>query len=471
MERRSEVSTPSTGQGSVDLDTAPLTPRYWRMAGTVMLSTPLEFFDYFLIGLVVTILAKPWHFTFGVAAVVLLSSGIGAMVGSLVWGWIADRWGRRPALIIGIVTFSVGTAAMALCPEGLWQYLVGWRFIVGAGVGGVTTVAVPTMVEFTPRRWRTLMGGCSVLLIPFGTFLASAMTATLSQSIGWRGLFAIGILPGLLALVALVTVPESPRWLVSKGRVDAARRTVAWMLGVKEERVSLAGATADQRPAAEDVSYRALLRHPRSLILTVVSWIGLTTSGYGLLLWAPTLIAQVLDVTPAVAASYFLVVSVGGLAGRAFFAAIPQLIGRRAAGVVISLGLVVSLLAAAAFHSVFVAGISLFWVAIIVADFFGDGGYGNFSPYASEVWPSWLRAHGMAAGQVASGIGKIAGPAGLAVLAGSGNLITPQATVRAITPACIYLAVAAALILVPLALIGLETAGRAARAEPVEPVA
>ncbi len=439
------------------IDHAPLTPRYWSIAAAVMIGSMLEFFDFFLIGFVVSIVSKPWHLTFGEGAVILLSAGIGAIVGSFLLGWMGDRWGRKPILIFGILLFSVGTGLMLLTPNRDWLLLSILRLLVGAGVGGLASVSVPLLIEFTPTRHRTYLGSFSVLLVPIGILIASALAASVAPVIGWRGLFAIGLTPALLAIWVALGVPESPRWLISKGRVDDARRAVAWVLQVSENTVPRdVPVMSVHKPA----SYKELLRYPKSFWATVLGWFGATTAVYGITLWGPTILTLQLGITPARAAFLFIFVSLGGFAGRIIFSFLPLWVGRRGAAMVGGAGAAILLFIAGLVHSVVLGSVSLFWLVLIAADIFADGSFANLAPYSPEIFPARLRSHGMGLAEGVNGIGKIIGPLGLAIIAGSSNFVSPAATVDAITPAFTYLAMFCLLVFVAFLVIHIEPQGR-----------
>src|SRR5918999_2865353 len=132
------------------LDEAPITRRYVVLATVTMFGAVLDLFDFFLIAFIVPVIDDEWHLTFGQATIVLLSAGVGAIAGALVWGRLGDKYGRRKPLIWGILTFSLATGALALAPDDGWWFLGIFRFVVGAGVAGVAVIAVPMVLEFTP---------------------------------------------------------------------------------------------------------------------------------------------------------------------------------------------------------------------------------------------------------------------------------------------------------------------------------
>src|ERR1700757_2261873 len=99
-----------------------LTINQWKIAGAATLGDMLDFFDFFLIGFVLAFIVKDWNLTYGQSGGILLASGISAPFGSLFYGWLADKVGRRTSLILAILNVSLATGAMALTPEGAWLY-------------------------------------------------------------------------------------------------------------------------------------------------------------------------------------------------------------------------------------------------------------------------------------------------------------------------------------------------------------
>src|SRR5580658_7683130 len=216
-----------------------LTVNQWKIFAASVLTGMLDFFDFYLIGFVLAFFVQDWHLTYGQSALILFSSGVAAIPGGIVCGWLGDKIGRRQVLIVMILMLSLATGAMALTPEGGWLYLTVMRFIVGFGVVGVAAVDVPLLQEFVPAGKRGLISGLSTGLVPGGGLLAAALSAALGTMVGWRGLFLFGLIPALMALVIRVWVPESPRWLMARGRVEEARRSLAWALQVDPATIAL----------------------------------------------------------------------------------------------------------------------------------------------------------------------------------------------------------------------------------------
>ena len=181
-------------------DQKKLTKNQWLIAGAATLGDMLDFFDFLLIGFVLAFIVKDWDLTYGQSGAILFASGVSAPFGSLFYGWLADKVGRRTALIASVLNVSVATGAMALTPQGAWIYLLVCRFIVGFGTTGLYSVDITFMQEFTGSRNRGWITGLTTTMLPAGFLLGALLGAFATPYIGWRGLFAVGLLPALLVL-------------------------------------------------------------------------------------------------------------------------------------------------------------------------------------------------------------------------------------------------------------------------------
>ena len=181
-----------------------LTGNQKKIIAAAVIGDALEFFDYFLIGFVLAFVIGPWKLTFGQSAIVLMSSGLGAIIGAYVWGWLADRIGRRKVFIGTVLNFSIATGLLYFTPDNGWVYLTIMRFFVGLGVGGLYCVDLPLVQEFMPSSKRGWVGGLVTCVIPLGVGMGAVLGAFMGAD-QWRLLFAIGVLPALVVLlVALV---------------------------------------------------------------------------------------------------------------------------------------------------------------------------------------------------------------------------------------------------------------------------
>ena len=168
-----------------------LTINQWKIFAAATIGDMLDFFDFLLIAFVLAFIVKDWHLTYGQSAAILLSSGVSAPLGSLVWGWAADKIGRRKVMIGTILNFSIATGLMALTPEHGWVYLVVCRFFVGFGVTGLYTVDIAIVQEFVPAYRRGWITGVTTTMLPAGFIIGAVLGLYAEAYIGWRGMFAV----------------------------------------------------------------------------------------------------------------------------------------------------------------------------------------------------------------------------------------------------------------------------------------
>jgi len=432
-----------------------MTANQWKIFGAGVFAVMLDFFDFFLISFVLAFFVGTWHLTYGASALILLSSGVASVPGAWVFGWLADKIGRRRVFVITVLTFSIATGMMALTPRENWGYLVAMRFIVGLGVGGMAPCSLVLVQEFVPTSKRGLIGGLTTGLLPAGPLLAAMLSAWLGPIIGWRGLFAVGLLPAFMALVIQAWVPESPRWLIMRGRYEDARRALAWALRVDPSTLPLPTSLPEKQAA----DWRELFRYPRSIAAGCLTGLA-QTGAVGLALWGVVLFVLVLRVTPAHAAFLTIWVSLIGIPGRAIGAWLSETIGRRYAGALTAVFGAITMLAAGYLHDTFIAAVSVYYLMNLAQAFFGNANFAVVFPYMTELWPANLRTTGFGFVYGVSNLGKFIGPAGLALIAGASNYLTPKATLAAIIPAFIYFAAWYVLGALAWLFVAVETRGR-----------
>lgn len=437
-------------------DEAPLGVKYWTMFGLFSLGLVLEYFDFYIAGFLVAVLAPQWHLTYLQSSLMLMSAGLGAIVGALCWGALADAWGRK--VLVSLATFisAICAGAVALIPEHAWIIFTLLRFGVGFGLAGAATTMTVLIVEFTPTRWRTMLAGIPVVAATVGTLVASALAATLLNLLGWRGLAVVGLAPAVVGVLTLFLVPESVRWLVSKGRTDDARRVVGKLIRADASQLRLPELPAAPPP----VRLRELYADPKRFWFTVIAWMGISTANYGVYLWGPTIVAMLLSINVAEAAHWFVWVAGAGVCGKVAFSFLPLWIGRRRAGELSGYGIAVMLALAALFRDSTFEGMPVFIILLAAGALFFDGGYCNLTPYTAEIFPVRLAARGVGLGQAANGVGKILGPLCLALIAGADNIVSPKATSGAVLPAFMFLAFCGLAKGLSFTLAGRETHGR-----------
>ena len=180
------------------------------------------FFDTVIIGLILPDIEMQFHITADMATWTISSSLMGYIIGAFIISRISDAYGRRKAIFISIILFTVGSFFCAFTHH--IGSLIFWRFISGMGIGAEIAVATTLIGELTPAACR---GRYSSLAVSFG-FLGFAIVPFVGMLLlphhtwGWRAFFLIASISGVIIAITRLWVPESPRWLISKNRLQEA---------------------------------------------------------------------------------------------------------------------------------------------------------------------------------------------------------------------------------------------------------
>jgi putative MFS transporter len=439
-----------------------LTSNQWKLICTANVADLLDFFDFFLIGYVTAALTKEWSLTYWQGGAILLASGLGAVPGAFVWGWLGDKIGRRTVFIWSAVTISLATGIMVFTPGPSaiipgWLFLSFFRFFVGIGNAGIFTIDLPLVQEFMPAYKRGWVSALVTTLLPAGSMLAGIIASTLLPIVGWRYLFLVGLSPLVLVFMIRYWVPESPRWLMRMGRMEEARRSLAWALMIDPKEIALPATL----PAAEETRWLELFKYPKLVAAGCLT--GLTqTGGASFGLWGATLLVIVLNTSPAHAAFLMIFVNMAGILGRFSITALIEPLGRRGAGSLYCLMAALLIISAGYLYDVFIGTWSLFYILVVAQGFFSSAIYTVVGPYMTEIWPSRLRSSGMGMSYGVGNLGgKVFGPLGLALIMGAGDIIKPAApNLVMLGPAFVYFASWYILGIVGFWVFGPETKGR-----------
>ncbi|KJV27788.1 MFS transporter [Luteibacter yeojuensis] len=176
----------------------------------------LDAFDYFLLTFVILAVAQEFHVPKAEVTYGLFLTLAARPLGALVFGRLADRYGRRRVLMFDIVLFSILEVACAFAPS--LAILLGLRFLFGVAMGGEWGIGASLAMESIPAASRGFVSGLLQSGYPCGFFLAALVNWLLVDHIGWRGLFIVGAMPALLVLYIRRKVPESPVWQAQQAK-------------------------------------------------------------------------------------------------------------------------------------------------------------------------------------------------------------------------------------------------------------
>jgi putative MFS transporter len=414
------------------IDSRPLTGHQKSLIGLAIVGNISEFFDMFLIGFVVSLLTTPWRLTGTEAGIILACSGLGTVLGSIMWGRLADRMGRRRTFFWCVLLFVVFTAISVFTPDHGWIMLSVLRIGVGIGVGGLNITSIPYVQEFVPAKQRGLLSGLASVFIPLGLFLGSLAQKGLGDN--WRALIALGALPVFL-LIWIRAVPESPRFLQSHGRLEEARHSLAWALEIRDDEVGDLPPVEKVRTASYSLVFS---KYGKSLLIVTLGSFCFILGSFTVQSWGQTLLESGFSKTAGEVGTLFMIVSLADLLGRLASAWLADHLGRRWTMFLFgALGAVGCLIVAVSAHSGL--GWVVFFIGILVTMAFGDGAFGILNAFGGEQFPNEARSTGLGLGYGIGSTAKIFGPALMGVMIG-GNMVKQDVTLDAVFPAFILFA-------------------------------
>ena len=245
------------------LDRIPCWPYPGRVLATVGAGVFFAFFDIVTIAAALPVLVTQFGVSADEASQTVTSSLLGYMVGAFVVSRLADRRGRRFGLMLSISLFSGGSLLTATSTE-LWHVIL-WRFVSGMGIGADIAALTTYLAEVSPKavrgRYTSMSVGIGFLGIAVVPFVAEILVPRYPW--GWRALFLIGALGGVVILFTRRGLPPSPRWLIAQGRTDEAEAEVS--AAEQQARTSLGSDLPppdEPEPLAGHVPLSALFARP-----------------------------------------------------------------------------------------------------------------------------------------------------------------------------------------------------------------
>jgi SHS family lactate transporter-like MFS transporter len=206
----------------------------WRAFAAAYLGWTLDAFDYFLLVMVATHVADEFHTTLKVVTYGLFLTLAMRPVGALLFGVIADRYGRRPALMGSILLYAAVELLTGFAPS-LQAFFI-LRALFGIGMGGEWGVGASLAMETVPAASRGVLSGILQEGYPMGYLLAVLVNGIAYPSLGWRGMFFLGAVPAVVAVFVRLGVQESPAWVMARSSAErsGAGATAAMFRAVRE---------------------------------------------------------------------------------------------------------------------------------------------------------------------------------------------------------------------------------------------
>jgi putative MFS transporter len=357
-----------------------------KLLGGAGVGWALDAMDVGIVSFVLAALAQQWSLTTGQLSSLASIGFVGMALGAGFGGLLADRIGRRSVFALTLLVYGLATGASALS-AGVGMLLV-LRFITGLGLGAELPVASTLVSEYAPARIR---GRVVVILEAFWAvgWVAAALIGYLvvpASDNGWRWAFLAGVIPAIYAIIVRWRLPESVRFLESKGRDQEAEAAVRRFENAAPLPLTAGADLQPPTPAppparvrVRDLWTRALRRRTAALWLT---WFGVNFAYYGAFIWIPTLlVAGGFDLVRSF--QYTLIITLAQIPGYAAAAYLIEKWGRKPVLVTFLAG---SALSAIGFGlSEQVASILITGIAL---SFFNLGAWGALYAVTPESYPT-----------------------------------------------------------------------------------
>ena len=433
------------------IDDAALTAAHWGLLLVLGVALIIDVMKPATLAFVMPGMVAEYGIPPGRVAWLLICALSGTTIGSVVWGVMADRIGRRAAILLASLMF-IGTAICGAMPSFAVNLLM--CFLMGLAAGGMLPIVYALMAESVPAQSRgflvVLHGGMGTV---GGTLAAAGCAALLEPTYSWRALWLVNLPTGLFMLVLNRWIPESPRFLLDRGRVAEARAVMARYGVTIEEQSRIVPEHAVPEPPRQWSELPALLRPPFLTQTLVVFTYGLAWGvvNWGFISFLPTFLRRAGFGAGAASFLLFLsaVVAIPGTVLVAYsygrWSSRKSMVAFALASIVCALGLAWLAPSDTSNRTAVVVMLALLYAAT-------GGVIAMLSPYTAEVYPTRLRGTGSG---VSAGSSKLGGLIG-GIASVTGLIGVASGMMRPAILVSIPLVVAAILV----AARGVETRGR-----------
>ena len=341
----------------------------------------MDGFDLLILGFMLSAISKDLNLTPGQAGSLVTWTLIGAVFGGIVFGMLSDRYGRIRVLTWTIVLFAVFTGLCAFA-QGYWDLLI-YRTIAGIGLGGEFGIGMALAAEAWPARHRARVSSYVALGWQLGVLGAAMLTPLLLPSIGWRGMFLVGVIPAVVSWVIRNKLHE-PEVFVNRSKKEQPSAMQCLKLLMKDK-------------ATRKISLGVI-------VLTSVQNFGY----YGIMIWMPSFLSKQMGFSLTKSSVWTAVTIVGMSLGIWVFGQLADRIGRKPTFLIFQVGSVISVLA----YSQLTDATAMLWVGAIMG-LCVNGMMGGYGAVISEAYPTEARA---TAQNVLFNVGRAVGGLGPVVI-------------------------------------------------------
>lgn len=330
-----DSTTVRTVSAGARLDRLPISRFHRRVLWLIGGGMFLDSFDIYLAGGVLGALAKTGWSSMHLNAAFLSSTFIGMLIGAFSAGVLGDAKGRKFTYQFNLAVLGLASIAGAFAPNMTW--LIVCRFFMGLGLGAEIVVGYGSVGEFMPPAVRGKWSAYLSLITNSALFFSTFLGYLIIPSIGWRAMFAIVGVGAMIVWVLRKKMPESPRWLESKGRYDEAEA----ILRAAEEESARNSTLPPVVNAPYTVSRKTTLlelfgpSQIRRTFVSIVVQVAINMVIYGFIVWVPTFLMKQ-GIGMASSLGYTALMSLGGPAGALLGVLLADRIGRKKGLIVVS---------------------------------------------------------------------------------------------------------------------------------------
>jgi MFS family permease len=409
------------------LDTAGWNRVHTAITAALGIGWLLDAFEVTIVNNVISALRDLWRLTNLEASLILSIWFVGIVVGAYLFGYLADRFGRRRLFLLTLLLYGLFTLATAFA-QGYGSFMV-LRLLTAVGVGAEYAAINAAISEFIPARHRGKANATVMNFWSLGAILAALVTLCLLDNlppdIGWRMAFGFGAVIALCAGLVRRYIPESPRWLLARGKVEAAEAVVENVekgcFGNPAGHRLVAGAPSSKKHSSFWLqSYELITRYPGRTALGSLLDFSEAAGYYGLFAFLALFILPAIAVPSQFVPWFYLIGNIGALAGGVLAAMALDKIGRK--------------LTVPAFYGLAALGVLLLagatytrdwhWVltAFTLANLFATGSWISAYPTFSEIFPTHLRSTGIGLSVAVGRIGAFFAPLALTIVANAAGM-------------------------------------------------
>ncbi|OAK71956.1 MFS transporter [Lederbergia galactosidilytica] len=328
-----------------------------------MAGLTLEGMDIMFISFAMSMIVAELHIDLATGGFISSITNIGMLLGGIIFGILADKFGRVRIFTYTVFLFAIGTALTGLATNIEQIYI--FRFIAGIGAGGEYGIGMALVAEAWPKNKQGRVSSYVSVGAQIGVILAALLSAMILPILGWRALFFVGIIPVVFAFIVRKNLKESPEWLASQ----------------QEDETSL---------KQKEGKLRELFRTPRTTLTTLALAIMATVqiAGYnGLMIWLPSMLQKSQGLSVSSSALWTISTAIGMIIGMLTFGQFMDRLGAKR-----SFGIFLLASASAVFLYSFATGSAGVLIGGAIVGFFSNGMFAGYGALISRYYPVHIRS-------------------------------------------------------------------------------